>query len=122
MTVHLDRTEQPINEAARYRRVRYGFEDATIICDGTEGIGLIRLTRSKDGWYIHQIQMLPSHQGQGIGREVICAVLAEATQVGLPVSLSVLRDNPALRLYERLGFHVISKTEFEFDMTCHPQS
>ncbi len=43
----------------------------------------------------------PSTRGQGVGRRVIERALAEA---GGPVKLHVEYDNPAKRLYERLGF------------------
>jgi ribosomal protein S18 acetylase RimI-like enzyme len=43
-------------------------------------------------------------RGQGIGEELLRALIAEATQRGLGLCLSVRVDNPARRLYERTGF------------------
>ena len=44
-------------------------------------------------------------RGQGIGGLLLRALLDEASRQGITqVSLSVELDNPALRLYERLGF------------------
>jgi ribosomal protein S18 acetylase RimI-like enzyme len=45
-------------------------------------------------------------RGQGVGRALLDALLATARQQGYrAVSLSVDRQNPALRLYERAGFY-----------------
>ncbi len=44
-------------------------------------------------------------RGQGIGKALLDALLALAREQGAPaLSLSVDRQNPALRLYERAGF------------------
>jgi len=51
------------------------------------------------------IGVLPSHRGQGIGTALLEALLKEAERQGVrSMSLSVERDNPALGLYQRLGF------------------
>jgi ribosomal protein S18 acetylase RimI-like enzyme len=43
-------------------------------------------------------------------------LLREARAKGKPVSLSVVRHNPAQRLYERLGFKVIGEDEIKLHM------
>jgi len=61
--------------------------------------------------YIHELQVLPEHQGQGIGTAVVERVIEEAAARGVSVTLSVVPANPrAKQLYERLGFEV---TAFE---------
>ena len=46
----------------------------------------------------------PGHRGQGIGTRLLTLVLAAAVEHHSAVSLSVSLENPALRLYRRLGF------------------
>ncbi|MEE9280835.1 MAG: GNAT family N-acetyltransferase [Myxococcota bacterium] len=44
-------------------------------------------------------------------------VLARGARRGVPVTLKVLRVNPARELYERLGFSVTGETREHFQMT-----
>jgi ribosomal protein S18 acetylase RimI-like enzyme len=50
------------------------------------------------------IGVTPRLCGQGIGRMLLDALIAEAIQRDLGLCLNVRHDNPARRLYERLGF------------------
>ncbi|KVG53558.1 GNAT family N-acetyltransferase [Burkholderia territorii] len=113
MTEHLQRVGAPTDDAAHDQRIRANFDDAMIVADGADAdaIGLLKVTRAADEWHVHQIQILPSRQGQGIGEAVLRALLLEAACEHVPVSLSVLHGNPARRLYERLGFRLVAETE-----------
>jgi ribosomal protein S18 acetylase RimI-like enzyme len=52
----------------------------------------------------------PRQRGQGIGTALLEALTECARTDGLPaLSLSVEEDNPALRLYERLGFERLDR-------------
>jgi GNAT superfamily N-acetyltransferase len=52
-----------------------------------------------------------SHRGRGIGMALLRALCERAGQDGLgALSLSVERDNPALRIYRRLGFVEVEGT------------
>jgi ribosomal protein S18 acetylase RimI-like enzyme len=47
----------------------------------------------------------PDRRGTGLGGLLLRELVAAAARAGAPgLSLSVHRDNPALRLYERHGF------------------
>jgi ribosomal protein S18 acetylase RimI-like enzyme len=57
------------------------------------------------------IAVVPSCRGKGYGEELLDALLAQAKRDGFEqVSLSVEPDNPALRLYERHGFHKVGES------------
>jgi ribosomal protein S18 acetylase RimI-like enzyme len=43
-------------------------------------------------------------QRQGIGTRVLQMLTEEARRVGKPITLGVVKINPARRLYERLGY------------------
>ncbi|MEM8672482.1 MAG: GNAT family N-acetyltransferase [Cyanobacteria bacterium P01_G01_bin.67] len=56
------------------------------------------------------IAVLPEHRGQGIGTQLITTLLSEVKDCYSAVSLSVSLDNPALHLYDRLGFEVVTQS------------
>jgi ribosomal protein S18 acetylase RimI-like enzyme len=54
------------------------------------------------------IALLPAFRNQGLGGSLITAVQKMASEEGLlTVSIHVECSNPALRLYERLGFRLV---------------
>jgi GNAT superfamily N-acetyltransferase len=57
-------------------------------------------------------------RGIGVGRALLTALVAQAAIDGhARMSLSAERDNPALRLYERLGFEQLSDADGSVIMT-----
>ncbi len=66
------------------------------------------------------IALLPDHRGTGIGSHLIEHVVAEAHRTGRYVSLHVERWNPALALYERLGFVRAGETDVHCRMERLP--
>jgi GNAT superfamily N-acetyltransferase len=59
-----------------------------------------------------------AQRGRGIGTRLIRRLLQAATEVGIErISLSVERQNPAMRLYEREGFRVTDEREGEDSLT-----
>jgi ribosomal protein S18 acetylase RimI-like enzyme len=71
--------------------------------------------------FLSQIELLPAFQGQGIGSQLITDLMDEARQQNLPITLQVLKVNPAQRLYQRLGFVVTGETATHFLMTVMPK-
>jgi ribosomal protein S18 acetylase RimI-like enzyme len=51
--------------------------------------------------------LLPEYCNRGIGSTLLRQLQSEAAAAGKPLRIHVERFNPALRLYERLGFRVI---------------
>jgi ribosomal protein S18 acetylase RimI-like enzyme len=45
-------------------------------------------------------------RGQGVGGRLLSALIAEAARRGVGLCLNVRHDNPARRLYERIGFRL----------------
>jgi GNAT superfamily N-acetyltransferase len=46
-------------------------------------------------------------RGQGVGGTLLRALIAEAARRGIGLCLNVRHDNPARRLYERIGFRLV---------------
>lgn len=57
-----------------------------------------------DTFHLIDIALTETHRNQGIGTERMKALQAKAKNLQLPLTLTVEKFNPALRLYERLGF------------------
>ncbi|MGX5859948.1 N-acetyltransferase family protein [Streptococcus sanguinis] len=65
------------------------------------------------------ISFLPDFRGQGLGQQLMTAMLDLLKAKGYPsVSLSVSKDNPALRFYQRLGFVTVEERGNDYLMLC----
>ncbi len=88
---------------AGYRQTYPDGRSLVVELDG-EPIGRLFLARLPDELRIVDIALLPGYRGRGIGRGLLRSVLAEGATEGRRVTLHVEPWNPALQLYERLGF------------------
>ena len=105
---------------AHTARIAYGFEHAEIvICDGIP-CGLLKVSKSPEIWEVVQIQLDRKVQGKGVGRALLEEIIAGAELAGVEIKLSVLKSNPAKRLYERLGFETIGEDAHEYLMKRLP--
>ena len=120
MREHLERAGERLDDDWHHQRVMAHFDSANIVCLDGIPVGLFKHYRTREEWKLVQIQLLPEHQGQGLGERLVRSLLDDARQAGLPVTLSVLRGSPARRLYERLGFEEIAVRGNEFEMLCRP--
>lgn len=77
----------------------------------------------KDGArWIHTMCIAPEHQRKGIGTEILRRVIGQTKEQKISLYLSVLKVNPARRLYEMLGFRVIEETTHHFKMQFYAVS
>jgi ribosomal protein S18 acetylase RimI-like enzyme len=67
-------------------------------------IGRLIVDRNRDVIHIIDIALVPQWRGRGIGKMLLCEILDEARDSGRTVTIHVEHFNPAMRLYERLGF------------------
>lgn len=57
------------------------------------------------------IAVHPDYRAQDIGTALLKQLLEQAQSSYPAVSLSIRADNPALRLYQRIGFELVADTE-----------
>ena len=74
-----------------------------------QAIGRLYLFWGETTLQLIDISLLPEYRGAGLGTGLITDLLARAEARGLAVGLHVEGDNPALRLYRRLGFEVVGE-------------
>jgi ribosomal protein S18 acetylase RimI-like enzyme len=75
-----------------------------IVEEGKRPIGRLYLDRGVHDIRLIDIALLPTAQNRGLGSHLLHGVLEEAEAAGKRVGLHVAGTNPAIRLYQRLGF------------------
>jgi ribosomal protein S18 acetylase RimI-like enzyme len=78
-----------------------------IVLEAGEAVGYLAVVDEPGHVFLDEVVLVPAAQGRGLGTALVGEVLREASGRGLPVELSVLVNNPARELYERLGFEVL---------------
>ena len=86
-----------------------------IVLDGND-VGWVEIRQTGDEIFLKQLYVAPAYQGQGIGIQVIQRLLVEWTGIARSVALFVLKDNPAVLFYQRLGFSIVRETSTKFVM------
>lgn len=70
-----------------------------------------------DGTPSLAISLLPGYRGRGIGTKLLSGLLSRLQKEGVHrVSLSVQKGNPAIRLYQRMGFRTVDERDSEWLM------
>ena len=92
-----------------------------IILLGDQRVGRIIILRTDQQIRLSDIALLPQHRNKGIGASLIKSLCAEAARSDLPVQLQVVKSNPALGLYERLGFFRTGESAAYFQMEWRAQ-
>lgn len=93
-----------------------GSQNSVVLLD-EEPIGRILVDRTGDEIVLIDIAILPEHRNAGIGGVLLRDLLQEAETAGKQVRLSIFLSNPAIRLYQRLGFSTVSSDGAYAEMT-----
>lgn len=88
---------------------RVWFGDFLVILRNGQPSGGLYAARWEREIRIVNIALLPEHRNAGIGSAILKDILAEGARDGKRVSIHVEMFNPALTLYERLGFRKLRK-------------
>jgi GNAT superfamily N-acetyltransferase len=64
-----------------------------------------------DALFLKQLFVEAAAQRQGIGTAVMHRLIGEAADACRPMTLGVVKTNPARRLYERIGFRTTNEDE-----------
>ncbi len=92
------------NLQARSFEARYPDAEHSIILFEEKSAGRMIVNRTDAVIHLIDISLLTEYRNAGIGGALIRELLGEGARAQIPVTLHVRRDNPARRLYERLGF------------------
>ena len=113
--LYLDSMQKLLGKLGRWDedRVRGRFrksfrvDRSQIIRCGDADIGWLQVSETADDFHLHQIHIVERFRNCGIGGKLIAGLLRRAQAAGRPVALNVIRGNPAMSLYARLGFRPV---------------
>ena len=95
-------------------------EDVRVISADGRDVGWLQATETPTEIVLQQFFVAPERQRAGIGAQVLRGLLAGWKLTGKPLALTVLKNNPARRFYERFGFSVVGETGVKFQMRRSP--
>ncbi|MDQ4124127.1 MAG: GNAT family N-acetyltransferase [Actinomycetota bacterium] len=103
-----------------YRQHYSGASYQVILVDG-EPAGRLYVARWAEEIRIMDIALLPQFCGNGIGTRLLTELRDEAEAAEKTLSIHVEAFNPALRLYERLGFRRVEDRDPYVFMEWRPE-
>jgi ribosomal protein S18 acetylase RimI-like enzyme len=95
--------------AAQHRYYQESYTSSrfdVVLVDGRPA-GRLYVARWPEELRVIDIALLPEFRGRGVGTGLLRGLLEEGRSRGVPVRIHVERQNPALALYERLGFRLL---------------
>lgn len=108
--------------AAQYQHYQLHYptcERNIIEIDGRPA-GRLWIDEWRDQIRLVDIALMPEWRGSGVGTMLLREVLGRGARAGKPVTIHVEAYNPALRLYERLGFTRVDTNGVYFLMKWSP--
>jgi ribosomal protein S18 acetylase RimI-like enzyme len=107
---------------AQHKHYQEHYADAEylVVLREDQPIGRLYVDRRETELRVLDIALLPEHRGQGIGGRLMRDLLAEAAAAGKAVRIHVEHNNPAMRLYDRLGFVKIDENGVYYLMEWTP--
>jgi ribosomal protein S18 acetylase RimI-like enzyme len=109
----------PTTHAAGFRR-QWQVSEVRIIRANDADVGWLQSRTEGDALFLAQLFVEAPFQRRGIGTQVVDHLVGEAAGARQTVTLAVVKSNPALRLYQRLGFRVTHDDERKFYMRREP--
>ena len=83
-------------------------------------VGRLYVERSSAEIRILDISLLPAHRRKGFGTALLKELITEANQTRRSLGIHVEKFNPALNLYQRLGFRTVADEGIYYRMERLP--
>lgn len=109
---------------AQHTYYQQQFPDASyqvVLLNGTSA-GRLYVDRTTDEIKLIDIALLPEFRNAGVGTKLLNDLIAEARKTNKPIVIYVEKPNPALRLYQRLGFEPIADQGVYWLMQWRPEA
>ena len=124
IALYLESTKPLLIALGRWdaERIRARFADdfkserAQVIRADGRDIGWMQVSENGEGLHLDQLHLVEEFRNLGIGTRLIQELLERGRRSGKWVGLNVIRGNPAIRLYQRLGFELIGEDDDKLQM------
>jgi ribosomal protein S18 acetylase RimI-like enzyme len=104
----------------RYYRQQFARGAFQVVEESGAPIGRLYVARTGAELRIVDIALIPAARNRGVGTALVTDILRVADRDGLAASLVTERENPARRLYARLGFVVRDEAELHVELARAP--
>ena len=104
----------------QHYQLHYPTCERNIVEKDGQPVGRLWIDEWRDQIRLVDIALMPEWRGSGIGSLLLKDVLERGAKLGKPVTIHVEAYNPALRLYERLGFQKVDTNGVYFLMRWTP--
>ncbi len=105
----------------KFYQEQFASAELSLVLKAGRRAGRLYIDRREDEIRLIDIALLPEYRNGGLGRALLEKLLAEGRKLGRPVRIHVEQFNPALRLYDRLGFRKIGDEGPYFLMEWRPE-
>lgn len=112
----------------QYRAQRLGYQNSfpgaqyNIIWVGETRVGRTIVEYGSAAVLLVDISLIAGVRNHGIGTAILRSLQAAAHKQNLPLRLQVRFGNPAIRLYQRLGFQQTGEIAMHYEMQLPPAS
>jgi GNAT superfamily N-acetyltransferase len=93
-------------------------EAGIIVADGCDA-GWMQIRTNEREIFLGSLYVIPEMQRRGIGTYILSELIAQCQHSSKALTLAVMKMNPAIRLYERLGFRVTHEDAYKFYMRAY---
>src|SRR5262249_30804207 len=94
----------------------FDLQQASIIVADGRDVGWMQTRVTERELFLGSLYVVPQRQRLGIGTHILRELSAQSKLAAKPFTLAVMKNNPAIRLYERLGFRVTHEDTYKFYM------
>jgi ribosomal protein S18 acetylase RimI-like enzyme len=95
---------------------RWDVVQVRLVTHEATDIGWLQSFLEDDALFLAQLFVESAWRNRGIGTNVVEGLIKDAAAAGRAITLGVVKTNPALRLYQRLGFRTTHEDERKFYM------
>jgi ribosomal protein S18 acetylase RimI-like enzyme len=108
----------PWHEAAQHKLIEEAVAEAgtSILRQNETDAGWLQVEETRHIVHLQQLFVLPALRNQGLGTAFLLWMKERADRKRKDLTLEVMVNNPARRLYERLGFKEVSATNHKISM------